>query len=286
MNDVCFVYSGGFPDGGYSRIINTMVDPIMEYLPEARKVNKAIPGALNIRFFVEHEKQGAFMSHGIADKNWRTASKLKGFEYVFVSGSLWKEKLIMQGFPADRIFMNGYTKMDPIFQGKIKPQPHNKPIVLWAPTHNAIKSVSSYPALNKQNKLLPDCYTIISSLHPCTSKGDPTMQLLANADVVIADCGSTLYEAWALGKPVIFPDWLVRDGIYKYFPGSFEEKIYKESIDYHAQTPAELPIFIEQALHDGIKPEVKRFIDGIFPPELRGKSGEATAKILKELSAK
>jgi len=36
----------------------------------------------------------------------------------------------------------------------------------------------------------------------------PTMQPLVDADVVIADAGSTIYEAWALGKPVIFPDWL------------------------------------------------------------------------------
>jgi len=31
-----------------------------------------------------------------------------------------------------------------------------------------------------------------------------------NADVVISDSSTMIYEAWALGKPVVFCDWPCR----------------------------------------------------------------------------
>lgn len=107
------------------------------------------------------------------------------------------------------------------------------------------------------------------------------MQALVDADVVISDAGSLVYEAWALGKPVVFPDWLVKEGVFKHFPGSFEEQIYREKIGYHVETPEQLGPMVERALMSGITEREKKFIDGIFPPELRGRSGEVTANLLR-----
>ncbi len=42
----------------YNGVIDTMVDPILEYLPEGRKVEAPIKGDLNVNFFTEIEVAG------------------------------------------------------------------------------------------------------------------------------------------------------------------------------------------------------------------------------------
>jgi hypothetical protein len=271
-----FVYQAGAP---YSGVLDAFVAPITEHLPSWKKSQEAQTDALNVRFFVEWEHGGAFIPHGIADKNYRNADKLAGFDYIFVSGPAWSEKLIKQGYPAEKIYIGGYTKLDPAFSMQKTP---GWPRILYAPTHAAIEEVSLQGRFDADLAIVAEYYEVISSAHPAYS-GKVTMQALVDADVVIADSGSILYEAWALNKPVIFPDWLLKEGVEKHFPGSFEEQIYREGMGYHAESPQDLLGAIKTALHYGLDDTTRRFIDGIFPPELRGKSGEATAKILKEL---
>jgi hypothetical protein len=110
------------------------------------------------------------------------------------------------------------------------------------------------------------------------------MSLYKYADVVISDCSSTLYEAMALGIPVVFPDWLVRDPIFKYFPNSFEDMLYRKQIGYHANNIEELWELIRKAKKDGLNTKAQKFIDSIMPPYLRGNSGKVTADILIQLS--
>jgi len=45
-----------------------------------------------------------------------------------------------------------------------------------------------------------------------------------------------------------------------------------------------LPELIKQALSNGISRQAQEFIDWCFPPDLRGKSGEAAAKVLAKIS--
>ena len=66
------------------------------------------------------------------------------------------------------------------------------------------------------------------------------MDKLLKADVVISDFGTMVYEAWALGKPVIFPRWILKDRIIKYLNGSAEAYIFKNRIGYHPDSYEEM----------------------------------------------
>lgn len=278
--------------GLYGEIIDSFINPIIPFLPELKVSSDCLENAVNIVFFVEsdfYNPKGTviLMSHGIADKKWRNGSRVSKFDYVFVSGVKWVKKMLNEGIPEKRILVNGYTKLDPIFQGKIKKTPSNKKRILWAPTHNmelkTKDTACSYPALEPFFKNISEQYEVLISLHPANKKGkSPTLQLLADADIVVADSGSTLYEAWALGKQVVFPDWLIKDKILKF--DTFEKKIFQKRIGLHANNEEELMELIEYGLTTPLSKEVENFIDGIFTPELRGKSGERTAEILKEIA--
>ena len=112
----------------------------------------------------------------------------------------------------------------------------------------------------------------------------PTIQPLVDADVVIADAGSTIYEAWALGKPVIFPDWLVRDGVLNRFKGTFEAKCYADNLGYHAKSFKHLLELIPEAIGKGIDERAVDFAQELFPASLKGNSGKTIAKILRRLA--
>jgi len=276
-------------NGLYARVLDSLIDPILKYLPNATK-GKFLEGQINVRFFRETLPQkGIFMSHGLADKNWRDAGKVDGFDYVFVSGYLWKEKMIKQGLPEKKVLVNGFTKLDPLFQDKIRIKNNdNKIRVLYAPTHNAKETtgnhVSSYPRFKTYLNEIPGDIELINSYHPANSNKDITFDLFKLADAVISDCSSVLYEAWALGIPVIFPDWLVKETILKRFKGSFEDRIYSEGIGYHAQNIDEIWELVRTAKNQGMDSITKDFIEGIFPTELRGNSGKVTAQILLKLA--
>ncbi len=282
----------------YGDVLRSIIDPIKKHLPDCMESRQCIDD-INVHFFREKRSyfdrltlkgKNVFISHGIADKNWRDARFMSHFDYVFVSGPLWVDKLVKQGFSKNKIFIAGYTKLDPIFQGEYQRSPNDKKRVLWGPTHNlqgwTLHNASSYPILGPYLEKLPSDYDIISSPHPANAQNGVTMQSLVDCDVVISDCSSILYEAWSLDKPVIFPSWLIKKEISRLYPGSFEERIYREKIGYHVERPEQLGPMVERALMCGITEREKNFIDGIFPPKLRGKSGETTAKILKELSKK
>lgn len=275
------VASGGL----YKTICNAIMQPVIDYLPEVTVNSKLIPGAVNIGLFITDEGCQAFIPHGIADKNYRNADKVRGFQYVFVSGPAWVEKLTAQGFPRSKIMIGGYTKLDPIFQGKYVKRPHDRPLILYAPTHGAIESISLDGRFDECLSQLSQHYEVIHAPHPATNPGaNVTMQALVNADVVISDAGSLVYEAWALGKPVVFPSWLLKDGVIKHFPGSFEEQVYREEIGYHAWNVTSLLDCVKCAALKGLDRKAIDFIESIFPSELRGRSGGATAKLLMDIA--
>jgi hypothetical protein len=284
-------------DNPYYQICKEFINPIIKYLPDNlyKFSNECQLDCVNVIFFTENgvkeevkmsEGNGinVFISHGIADKNWRTADRVNDFDFVCVSGDLWKDKLIQQGLHESKIILNGYTKMDNIFKIQ-KSYIKNKPTILFAPTHNT--SVTCYDKLNNVLDRLKNDYEIIISEHPF-NKIDKvvTSNEYLEADVVIADFGSSMYEAWALNKPCVFADWLVKEDINELYPNSFEDYIYNNSIDYHANNEDEFIELIEVACEKGITNEAVNFIDGIFNKELRGNSGEITANILKEIDSK
>lgn len=288
----------------YTKVIQSLANPIIKHLPPGSAGYIQHPSlGINARFFSELRinQQGkypvgpndVFISHGIADKNYWRADKIKRFQYALVPGPAWKER-IMKGGYRGKVFVVGYTKLDPVFNGGYKRQERQRPYVVWAPTHSyhkKNKGRSSFPACNRLIEQIPDCYEKDTALHPSARKQkkglhDITMQELIDADVVIADAGSTLYEAWLLGKPVIFPDWLCKRDVLNHFkddPDNFEYQIYDKGIGYHAKDMKHLISLIEDALVYGMgEPEIE-FIEKVFPSELRGKAGKNSAEALQEI---
>jgi len=287
-----FIYDNTF----YDKILDGFIDPIIEHIPDGRwnKSRKFQENMLNVGFFTDTKTNAlkdVFMSHGIADKNWRGAQRVSSFDYVFVSGDAWKSKLIKQGLDASKIFVVGYSKLDNLFNNFNKVS-SDKIHLLYAPTHNTRAKkypnescLSSYPRMNIHISNPPSDIEVRYSLHPANVPDiQPTYNEYEWADVVISDCSSTLYEAWALGIPVVFPDWLVRENILNGFPKSFEHQIYSEQIGYHVQNQANLWQTIRLAYANGMDNKAIEFIEGILPKRLRGTSGKAMADTLLELS--
>jgi len=275
--------------GPYEKIIKSMINPILEHLPEATVTTVPEPDAINVTFFVEnwlYRETGTmvFMSHGIADKRYRDGRSVSRFDYVCVSGPTWVDKMLKDGIPRNKILVNGYAKLDPIFQSKIVKTPSAKKRILWAPTHNSNPKMSSYPHLARFFEMLTKKgYEVLTSLHPANSDNhEPTLQKLVNADVVVADSGSTLYEAWALGKQVVFPSWLLRPSLVR--GSSLESQVFNGRLGLHANNESELMRMITYGLRNSLSPAVTKFMEGILPSSLRGKSGAETASLLRSIA--
>lgn len=278
----------------YRSVIDSMVDPIIKHLPigSCLKSQDYKEDLVNVCFFVDSHHiphKGVFMSHGIADKNWRDGNRVSSYDYVCVSGELWKQKMLKEGIPEEKILVVGYTKLDPLFNNtQVGKEVHEKIHVLYAPTHNTglilnpeASSFSCFPRLNKYLFQAPQDMVIKDSLHPANElEGKTTFDLYKWADVVISDCGSTLYEAWALGIPVVFPDWLVKVPISNGYKNSFENIIYDQNIGYHVLNERQFWDVIRSAKHNGLDCQTEKFIEGIFPKRLRGNSGKTMAEYL------
>lgn len=181
-------------------------------------------GALNFCLFIR-PKADVVMSHGVADKNYLWSSDGQGKRLanqrqdLLVPGEWLKRRLLESPaikLGADRIHVVGWPRLDDLI-GQVPPPSRRligdpKPRVLWAPTHNRRKrgetgrSTSSFPAFENYLRVLSRFAWIDVSVHPRNrTDRTPTGASMPRADIVVADFGTTVYEAWALDKPVIFP---------------------------------------------------------------------------------
>jgi len=266
--------------GNYEIVDRAHVEPILEHLEGGEIAYGPTSEALNVSLSWEvFPKADVFLSHGLADKNWRNADKMSGYGYILVSGPAWKEKLIGQGISPDAISVVGYPFLDPVSDLE-----RSRELLVWAPTHKATSEVTtegrfSEALVDRLGKEFP--LEIVS--HPVGSKR-LSRDVLPRAAVVIADAGSTLYEAWAFGIPVVFPDWLVKEAVLKKWPGSFEAAIYERGLGWHANSEGELIDLVREVWKTGeLGTGVEEFMEGILPSELRGCSGEVAAKELTRL---
>lgn len=308
----CLDNSNQHKGKAYQEVIKTFSETIIENLPknEAGITFRPLPGknynALNVRFFSSKRinEQGKcsvgpydiFYSHGIGDKNYWIGKHIKDFNFAFVPGYTWLNRMRDTGYKGE-IFIVGYTKLDRIFQNKVKKTQSKKPVVSWLPTHGYAtrnKGRSSFPFFQSYISKLRKDFLFIDGKHPTTKlhsnqKQTPTINNLVNSDVVIADGGSTIYEAWILGKPVVFPDWICKRDIMNHFKhdeNNLEYMIYNKSIGYHAKDINHMNELIEKAYNDGMKDEEKEFIANICPSYTYGKAGELFAKSLIEIRSK
>lgn len=224
---------------------------------DATVTDKSLPNCINVHQFTERwyrEKTGyeginVLLCHGLADKNYRDYSD---YDFTIVPGPRWVKKLVELGHKREKLLVAGYPKLE-----------YNKrnltSAVVYAPTHDGTPQLSSVNRFDVPN----DWH---SALHPWN--GDKVSDL-SQAGVVIADSGSTIYEAWAMDKPVVLTSWLVADAVSMLTPGSLEEEIYQRRIGYHVDDPADLQATVERALRCGITKEEQEFIETILPRELR-----------------
>lgn len=292
----------------YRYAIEALASPIKKCLPKDETTYLIRPGpgpdgsGLNVRFFsskrinqqakVPVGPRDVFISHGIGDKDYWVGPNIKDFKYAFCTGPAWEERMRNTGYEG-QIFQIGYTKLDPLFnKEEYKKLDYGKKCVRWLPTHgynNKHQGRSSYPECLELIKQIPQEYDTKVGLHPTSKlhsrkKQNPTMQELVDADVVIADAGSTLYEAWALGKPVIFPDWICLKDILNHFDkDNLEYQIYYNQIGYHAKDMKDLLRLIPIAIEEGMKQPEIDFMEQVLPTKFRGQSGKFAAEALMKI---
>ena len=270
----------------YNSIGDSFIEPVVKYLESFTISDRTLLGATNVHMTMQEDYiqkvgllgKNVLLPNGIADKGIRDYKDIFMFDRVIVSGPAWVSKLANQGMSRQKIFVGGYPKLDAVT--KVKRDDTNT--VLWAPTHS-LSAGSTYPLLQPLVESLN--HKVIISTHPYDRVCKvPTFDALTQARVVIADVGSTVYEAMALGVPVVFADWLMKDMILRLLPDSFEAALFNKNIGYHASNEEQFINMVNEAYSaQNLGFKAKKFIDGILPASLVGKSGKKIADYLTML---
>ena len=253
---------------------------------------------VNFTLFIRDEAD-VLMSHGVADKNYfsmrvKKERLINRFTHILVPGPWLKKKLLkMPGItiPEENIHIVGWPRLDYLIElkEKLSTSPSNdKTTVLWAPTHDFRKrgeeeeSTSSYPVFDTYTERMEGLFNYHLALHPRNRVNkEPTADLLVQSDFVISDFGTMVYEAWALGIPVIFPRWILKDRIIKYTKGSAEAYIFKKNIGLHPESFEELVKMINDDAPLG--DDVIKFMEEYLPSEFLGCSGGKVAEVLSSI---
>ena len=251
----------------YKMVQDELIEIIGNALPadsEWGRNHFTIEGAINLSFFIRKQAD-ILMSHGLADKNYLTDIRLptgelylNQFKGVLVPGNFLKRKLTNNQevtLETDQIKVVGWPRIDLLrklgtmntLRGLERDATNNKKKkLIWAPSHNFAKKgdglhTSSFPLFQQYIPQLERYFDVEISLHPRNRPNkETTKELLLKADIVVADFGTTLYESWALNKPVIFPSWLISDLIIQWLPQSAEAYVYENKIGYHPRNISEL----------------------------------------------
>lgn len=286
--------------------------PILDALPEGAAViaRQPRPGAVNACmnhreiyaprcWYGEHAS--VQLSHGIASKGYRQPSNCSTFTYIAAPGPALADEIIQSGVAASRVKVLGYAKLDPIFRGEVEspwPERDGRVRVLWAPTHGGGSERFPSPQSPgagattwwRRDEVLglldPDQVLVMEAPHPRHSPGrQATLAQYVGADVVIADGGSTMYEAWCVGLPVVFADWISGERNLTRANGTLlESRVYREEIGWHARQRGQFARLVSEAAAAGISDVEREFAEQVLPSELRGRGGQLHAELLLELA--
>lgn len=275
-------------------------------------IDDAVAGAVNLSLFIRAGREqkdshrvaaDVILAHGIADKRYFFAQDsttdlplANDYDYLLVPGA-WHVNRLIEGtyrrnphyqitVQEHQIKKVGWLRLDPLLAESKKPdkEPHHRLRVLWAPTHNVIPrtndkvvdeiSTSSFPGFKPHVKEMAANFIFRVSLHPRNrSDRTPTGQKLVWADVVVSDFGTMVYEAWALGKPVIFPRWAIDvETLINRNPLSAESYLYRNRIGLHPETPQEMHKMLAEIQDAVIGRRFMRIIKKIIRFKLKRKS--------------
>lgn len=286
----------------YRLVQETLIKSIAKHLDRQRwtaTLEQRHEGSVNFSLFIRLPTD-ILMSHGVADKNYLTIMNAEGEPMVnalralFVPGEWLKRKLL--AYPGvrlgeEQIHCVGWPRLDLLRElAKARPRPAStgRRRVLWAPTHDFRKrgdeqlSTSSYPAFEQHLPALEREFDVSVSLHPRNRPNKmPTDVALIEADAVISDFGTLVYEAWALGRPVLFPRWILGDRIQQYLPGSAEAHIFERRLGYHPASIEEMLDMLRGPLAVG--PDVEEFMSDYVDQYRTGPSGLRIAHLLETL---
>jgi CDP-glycerol glycerophosphotransferase len=259
-----------------------------------------VDGAVNFTWFIRQQAD-VLMSHGVADKNYYWMKDAAGnryldrFKAVCVPGRWMKDRIVRSSklrFGEGQVHVVGWPRLDLLRaqQALVEvPRTSEEIRVLWAPTHDnrkrgrEQKSTSTYPDFAPCAAKLGERYAVEDAPHPHNrTDKTPTVEKMLRANVVISDFGTMVYEAWALGKPVIFPIWILQDRVQRYLPGSAEAFIFENRIGYHPASYEEMLEIL--ARNPVVTPDVDAFMDEYLDNYRGGESAPKLARVLAELS--
>ncbi|MGH1354057.1 MAG: CDP-glycerol glycerophosphotransferase family protein [Thalassovita sp.] len=292
----------------YAQVQTQILGSISKHFPEGgwSESFEYEEGKLNFSLFI-NQKSDVLMSHGAADKNyhWRKDPDVEGGrlnhslerKHLFVPGPWLKRRIVESAhldFNEDQVHAIGWPRLDQLIEDQKALEADQvegaQKKVLWAPTHDFARrgkkqvSLSSYPKFEKFIPKLEKHYSVSTSLHPRNRKEkNPTVHSLVESDVVITDFGTMVYEAVALGKQVIYPDWIVGEPITRHLKNSAENAIFKEQFGLHANSFKEMRAMIDS--EQKIDERSQAFFDDFLPPETYGVSGKLIADTLMQIDS-
>ena len=289
----------------YSEVQAQILDLIKAYLPTGSWVENYgyVDGILNFSLFID-TKSDVLMSHGAADKNYlfksnNTVPKIRLNHYLdrkhlLVPGNWLRNRIVNSrhlNFDEASVHVVGWPRLDKLISDyrSIKMPASHRKRVLWAPTHDKARrgdklvSLSSYPEFAPYLDQLSRYYEVSQSLHPRNRiKKKPTSNLLLQADVVITDFGTMVYEATALVKQVIFPNWIIGDRICTHLKYSAEHQIFAKKLGLHATSFGDMCELIETKKN--LNATSQSFFNEYLPPWTYGISSKLVADKLLEIS--
>lgn len=244
-------------------------------------------------------ERSVLLSHGIADKGIRHG--LAGqYGYVVAPSPRLAETMTARGVHPRHVVTLGYPKLDPLYQGLIAPLPRDERIrVLYAPTQGGGGDMdhmhdTAAPAMEAAKRsswwrrdeifkrLDPDIFDVVFCPHPRYAPGHrATLEEYVGADVVIADGGSTLWEALALDIPLVVPRWITGEGHRGH--KTMEGLLYAENVGRHVDVADDLAKTVREAAEVGPGELETHYGELALPCELRGRSGRLHAKWLVDI---